>query len=288
MELTNSFQVPVGIDEAWEILTDVERIAPSLPGARLTEVEGEEYRGSVKVKVGPITAEYRGIARFLEKDSSEHRPVLKAEVRESRGQGNASATITATLAAEGSMTSVSVVTDLSVTGKVAQFGRGVLADVSARLLGQFVANLEQTVLVPGREQANGSPHGPSGVRGAKEPGASTGGSGKADETSHPQTGHAESGHAESGRHDAGGSGAGRIDGRIDPGRPGVDRLDSGEDREDPSSRLRRRDAAPAEPVDLMDVAGASVMKRVVPIVMAGILAFVALRIFWRRGRAARS
>jgi carbon monoxide dehydrogenase subunit G len=149
MELTNDFEVTVPLDDAWKVLTDVERIAPCMPGAQLKEVEGDEYRGVVKVKVGPITASYRGAARFEELDQAAHRAVLKAEGRETRGQGNASATITANLHDAGNgRTAVSVVTDLNITGKVAQFGRGVLAEVSAKLLDQFVENLETTVLSP--------------------------------------------------------------------------------------------------------------------------------------------
>ncbi len=147
MELINTFDVSVPVDQAWAVLTDVERIAPCLPGAQLQEIEGDEYRGIVKVKVGPITAQYKGKATFLEKDDVAHRAVLDASGRDTRGQGNASATITAQLEPAGSGTHVTVTTDLTVTGKVAQFGRGVLADVSAKLLGQFVDNLEQTVLV---------------------------------------------------------------------------------------------------------------------------------------------
>ncbi len=101
MELTNDFVVAVPVEHAWEVLTDVERIAPCLPGAELQEVEGDEYRGIVKVKVGPITASYRGTARFEEKDPVAHRGVLRAEGRETRGQGNASATITAVLSPSG-------------------------------------------------------------------------------------------------------------------------------------------------------------------------------------------
>ena len=146
MELTNEFQVGVPPAQAWAVLTDVERIAPCLPGAELQEVEGEEYRGVVKVKVGPITAQYKGKAHFLEKDETAGRVVLRAEGRDTRGQGNANATITATLTPEGEGTKVSVVTDLAISGRVAQFGRGVLADVSAKLLDQFVECLEVNVL----------------------------------------------------------------------------------------------------------------------------------------------
>jgi uncharacterized protein len=147
MELTNDFRVALPVERAWAVLTDVERIAPCLPGAQLQEVEGDEYRGVVKVKVGPITAQYKGKATFVSQDAEKHVAVLRAEGRETRGQGNANATITATLTPDAGGTAVSVVTDLTVTGRVAQFGRGVLADVSAKLLDQFVDNLEKTVLV---------------------------------------------------------------------------------------------------------------------------------------------
>jgi uncharacterized protein len=146
MELTNDFRVALPIDRAWAVLTDVELIAPCLPGAQLTEIEGDEYRGLVKVKVGPITAQYKGQARFLSQDADQHIAVLRAEGRETRGQGNANATITATLTPDGEGTAVAILTELTITGRVAQFGRGVLADVSAKLLDQFVADLEKTVL----------------------------------------------------------------------------------------------------------------------------------------------
>jgi len=147
MELINTFDVSVPVATAWKVLTDVERIAPCLPGAQLQEIEGDEYRGIVKVKVGPIQAQYKGKAVFVERDDTAFRAVLEASGRDTRGQGNASATITAQLEGAGETTHVTVTTDLTVTGKVAQFGRGVLADVSAKILTQFVDNLEQTVLV---------------------------------------------------------------------------------------------------------------------------------------------
>src|SRR3954447_18987103 len=125
---------------------DIERIAPCLPGAQLQEVAGEQYRGVVKVKVGPITAQYKGAAQFESRDDVAHTAVIKGSGRDTRGQGNASATITMRLEPDGTGTAVSVSTDLSITGKVAQFGRGVMADVSAKLLAQFVANLERDVL----------------------------------------------------------------------------------------------------------------------------------------------
>lgn len=147
MELTHEFSVRVPIDQAWAALTDLERIAPCMPGAELQEVDGDEYRGVVKVKVGPMTAQYKGVASFRERDEANHRAVVRAEGRDVRGQGNASATVTATLVSEDGGTRVTVHTDLTITGKVAQFGRGVLAEVSSKLLGQFVHALEADVLV---------------------------------------------------------------------------------------------------------------------------------------------
>jgi len=146
MELTNEFRVAVPVETAWDLLTDVERIAPCMPGAQLQEIEGDEYRGVVKVKVGPITAQYKGAAQFESRDDVAHTAVIKGSGRDTRGQGNASATITMRLEPDGTGTVVAVSTDLAITGKVAQFGRGVMADVSAKLLAQFVANLERDVL----------------------------------------------------------------------------------------------------------------------------------------------
>lgn len=154
MELINEFTVDVPIDRAWEVLTDVETIAPCLPGAQLQEIEGEEFRGIVKVKVGPITAQYKGKATFVEKDEVAHRVVIKADGRDTRGQGNANAMITAEMVSAGvSSTAVRVSTDLTVTGRVAQFGRGVMADVSGKLMDQFAANLSAMVINPSAAQA---------------------------------------------------------------------------------------------------------------------------------------
>jgi carbon monoxide dehydrogenase subunit G len=146
MELTNEFRVAASPATTWAVLTDLERIAPCLPGAQLLEVEGELYRGAVKVKVGPVVAQYKGTATFLSLDEATHTAVLKADGRETRGQGNASATVTLTLVPDGDGTKATVLTDLKITGKVAQFGRGVIADVSSNLIGKFVESLETTVL----------------------------------------------------------------------------------------------------------------------------------------------
>jgi len=141
-QLVNEFTVNRPIDEAWAVITDVERIAPCLPGAQLQEIEGDVYRGVVKIKLGSITPQFKGQAQFLEQDDTAHRAVLKAEGRDTGGRGNASANITA--AAESlspTSTKVVVTTDLAITGKVAQFGRGIIGDVSKKLMAQFATNL---------------------------------------------------------------------------------------------------------------------------------------------------
>lgn len=124
------------------MLTDIPAIAPCLPGARLTGQDGDTFEGTMKIKVGPVTAEYKGTATILEQDEATHNVVLTAKGRDSRGSGNASADITAKMTADGDGTKVSLVTDLKVAGKIAQFGRGVMADVSKKLLGQFADCIE--------------------------------------------------------------------------------------------------------------------------------------------------
>lgn len=146
MELNHNFTVPVPVDDAWKILTDVERIAPCLPGAELHEIEGDIFRGVVKVKVGPIAAQFKGQATFQERDDANHKAVLKGEGRDTGGKGNAAAIITATLTSlSANETQCQVDTDLQITGKVSQFGRGAMKDISDKLLGQFVDNLNALI-----------------------------------------------------------------------------------------------------------------------------------------------
>lgn len=157
MEITNEFSVSVPIDEAWAVLTDLERIAPCMPGATLESVEGEDYLGTVKIKVGPITSSYKGKVRFTEKDDATHKAVLRAEGRDTKGQGNASADITASLTELDGKTKCVVEMNLTISGRVAQFGRGVLADVSQKLVEQFVERLEQEVLGETKASTDAAP-----------------------------------------------------------------------------------------------------------------------------------
>ena len=241
MELVNDFTVKAPIDEAYATLTDVERIAPCLPGAQLTEVEGDTYRGLVKVKVGPITAQFKGQASFVERDAEQHRAVLKAEGRDTGGKGNASALITAQLEeVDAEMTKVTVSTDLTITGKVAQFGRGALADVSEKLLRQFVTNLETTVLT------NGDPSG-SGPT----------------ETNTGEAAPADSSPSETSPPAAAPKAVGAAPAATEPG-------------------VRKVESAPVEPIDLLETAGAPMLKRLAPLIGGVIVLLVVWRLVRRR------
>ena len=142
MKIANEFTVSAPIEQAWDVLSDLERVIPLMPGAQLTGHEGEDYLGKVKVKVGPVTSEFSGKVHFVELDRAEYRAVIDGKGKESRGTGNAAATVTAQLQQAGESTHVVVDTDLKIVGKLAQFGKGMLQQVSEKLLGQFVESLE--------------------------------------------------------------------------------------------------------------------------------------------------
>jgi carbon monoxide dehydrogenase subunit G len=291
VDLTNEFRVGVPVERAWEVLTDVERIAPCMPGAQLQEIEGDEYRGIVKVKVGPITAQYKGAARFAEQDEAGHRAVLRAEGRETRGQGNARATITAQLEPDGDGTKISVVTDLTITGRVAQFGRGVLADVSTKLLGQFADCLE-TKLLAGEESGGAAGGGDGGDVGGVSGGGSGGSSASAPSAS-----------AAGGPRDIASEGAAATlqdvpQGATWPGQaassgPTAKTAEAGTASTGDADRARANgtsgpsirvvDSPEPEPVDLLEAAGAPVIKRLAPAII-GLTVLWLLSIFLRRRR----
>ena len=143
MRIDNEFTVSVPLERAWEVLTDLEGIAPCMPGAQLTGVDGDVFSGEVRVKVGPVVSQYAGTATFASKDDAAHRAVIDAKGKDSRGSGTASALITARLRADGDRTDVTVETDLTISGKIAQLGGGMIKEVSTKLLGQFVECLEE-------------------------------------------------------------------------------------------------------------------------------------------------
>lgn len=258
MELNNEFDVAAPIEQAWNVLTDLERIAPCLPGAQLLEVEGDEYRGVVKVKVGPVVAQYKGRAVFVERDDANHRAVLSADGRDTRGQGNASATIEANLTPTDGGTHVVVATNLKVSGKVAQFGRGVMVDVSSKLMAQFVENLETTVLADDGAAASAA------EATAAEPSAA--GATAAD------------------------SGAPGPD-TAEPAEPGAAAATTGLAAETPAPAdasaapdtgptaaptVRKIDSAEAAPLDLMDVAGGKTLAKLALPVVLLVLVLIAL------------
>jgi hypothetical protein len=264
MELTNEFVVAVPVERAWAVLTDLERIAPCLPGAQLREAEGDEYRGAVKIKVGPITTSYDGAIRFTELDESAHHAVLKVEGRETRGQGNVAAVITATMSASGEGTMVNIATDLTISGKVAQFGRGVLADVSAKLLDQFVTNLESTVLV---QEDEDSPE-------SKESREGTGAGAAAPPSEAISQTEAAVDHAQLDGPEVATEKCASVSG------------DEGSEITRGSAReIRQINSDPVDPVDLIDIAGRSVARRALkPLVITGVVVAVALRFVRRRHR----
>ena len=159
MDFSESFSVDAAPDDVWGLLTDVERIAPCLPGAQLQEIDGEDYHGIIKVKVGPITSQYKGTARFEQVDEAEHKIVLTAQGRDTKGAGNASAKIGVSLEGDATgdspATQVMVDVHLDLKGKVAQFGRGVLADVSGKLMAKFAENLSEMIAAGHSEAGDG-------------------------------------------------------------------------------------------------------------------------------------
>jgi len=157
MKLENRFTVPVPVEQAWKVLLDVERVAPCMPGATLTSVDGDDFEGTVKVKLGPINLTYGGKASFVSKDDAAYVAVIDGRGKETRGTGTAKALITCRLVDQGGTTDVEVDTDLAITGKPAQFGRGVLADVSAKLIDQFATCLAQEIQAGSVASEAGSP-----------------------------------------------------------------------------------------------------------------------------------
>ena len=231
MDLKHTFTVNQPIAETWAVVTDLERIAPCLPGAQLQEVHGDVFKGVIKIKVGPIVAQFKGEAQFAEKDDANYKATLKAAGRDTTGKGNASATISADLTAlTPNTTSVTVVTDLAITGKVAQFGRGALSDISEKLIAQFADNLNTLIDTEG-----GTPSASASTATATKaaPKAATKAAPKAAETKTTESKAATNGAA------------------TEP-------------------VVRKIEGPAAEPLDLQSVAGEAMLKRILPIV-AGFL-----------------
>jgi carbon monoxide dehydrogenase subunit G len=169
MKLENEFTVPAPVEQAWEVLLDVERVAPCLPGAAIEGTDGDEHKGTMTIRIGPITTRYSGTVKIEEADASARRAVMRAQARDQRGQGTAAATITSTMEEVEGGTRVRVETEMRVTGPAAQFGRGVMQDVSAKLMGRFadclaeeMAGAAATGVAAGGDAAAEPPPGPAG------------------------------------------------------------------------------------------------------------------------------
>ena len=298
MELEHSFSVPVDIATAWSVLRDIEQIAPCMPGATIDSVDGDDFSGRVKVKVGPMQITYKGDASFVEADEDAYRAVIDARGRESRGSGTANAKITAQLTRVGEETRVEVMTDLAVTGKPAQFGRGVMADVGEKLIGRF-ADCLATQLAGGAGQEAAA----SAAAESQESESDTLVAGTA--TQEQEAGATVAGDLSVGADEAGGEAPAATegdgtptDGTLRPGQPTEAEAPDGGDLEGAGVPASGSTTAPAsgplgapagppstpaprlyddEAIDLLDVAGAPVLRRLAP-VAAGV---VVLLLLWR-------
>ncbi|MGH3491766.1 MAG: SRPBCC family protein [Sciscionella sp.] len=295
MRLEHTFTVPAAVDVVWAALLDPERVAPCMPGATVQSVEDKNFRGSVKVKLGPVSLLYKGSGEFLETDESAHRVVIKASGKDSRGNGTAAATVTVTLSEEGEQTSGTVETDLNITGKPAQFGRGMITEVGGKILNSFADCLASKLgtdssgspdTASGDAAAQGSGTasgaGTSGAAGAGSAAGSAGAStavGSAAGAGDPGPRHQadegarqrSSAPSESGAGSAG-AGAKGTTGRI---------------RAAPSTPTPRDTASDtAAPIDLLDYAGSSIVKRVLPLLGAA-AAVIAAVLLVRRKRSSR-
>ena len=244
-KLLNEFTVHRPIDETWNVLTEVERIAPCMPGAALEEIEGDIFRGVVKVKLGAISTAFKGQANFVERDDAAHRAVLKAEGRDTTGKGNASALITAQLESiDAGTTRCFVETDLHITGKVAQFGRGIMGDVSKKLMNQFAANLNTMLDQQPGAAAPAAASPPAAQAAAAAPTGSSTAAGGAEKAAEPAAAERASGNGPKAN-------------------------------EAPS--VRKIDGPAAAPIELSDVAGSAILKRLLPLVGGLVLLWIVVR-----------
>ena len=267
MQLEHQFSVPVPVAEAWHVLLDIERIAPCMPGASVESFDGETIVGRVKVKVGPIQVTYAGTAKFTEKDEAARRAVIEAHAKEARGSGTANATITAQMHDDGgNATKVVVTTDLAITGKPAQFGRGVMEEVGNKLLGRF-ADCLTTELAAGE----------AGIAAAPAAAAEPSPSPTPAPSPEPAAAPAASGDAGGAAGAAGGAAGAAADvAATTTGTPEPQAAPA-----PPPTPLRR--PPEHEVVDLLEVAGLPVLKRVAPLVVG----LIVLIVLWRLSRRRR-
>lgn len=279
MDFSESFSVDAALEDVWELMRDVERIAPCLPGAQLQEIDGEDYHGIVKVKVGPITSQYKGTARFEQVDEAEHKIVLTAQGRDTKGAGNASAKINVSLegdaAGDASATQVMVDVHLDLKGKVAQFGRGVLADVSGKLMAKFAQNLSEMIADGQLEAGGGEPADSGAPAGSETVGTAADGDSSGDAGASPPAGSASSDSTSS---DSTSSDSSSSDSATDSDNSAA----SGK----ASHQGTPAQADEVEAVDLLEVTGSGRVKAGIAVVGAALLAAVLfIRKLFRRKKA---
>jgi uncharacterized protein len=258
MELDNSFTVPVPPDQAWDVLLDVQRIAPCMPGATVDEVDGDVVNGRIKVKVGPVSLTYRGTAKFAERDPEAKTVVVEAAGNETRGAGTASATVRASLAPSGDGTQVIIHTTMNVTGRPAQFGRGVMVEVGGKLVDQFAKNLAQ--LIEGDTAA-----GPDGDGGADAVDGGTDGG-----TAVSQAG--VDGASAGGGYAVGNGAQGAGTAAVATAVPVT------------STTAPQPEESGEDSLNLLKLVGPSILKRAIPVIIAAAIIALLSGLFWRRRR----
>lgn len=266
MKIDNEFTVDAPIERAWAVLTDLETIAPCMPGAQLTGVEGDVYSGKVRIKVGPVVAQYAGTVTFREKNDEAYEAIIDASGRDARGAGTASAAITAKMREDGGRTTVTVDTDLKITGKLAQFGRGMIQEVSSKLLGQFVDCLQGKLA----EGEGAEPAADTAAGSTSAPEAAASGTGSAPAATEATEPAAPAEAAAVPTADA-----------TAPAEPAASATEQAEQPQ-PASATRTETGSDAEepaPLDLMSVAGGSIYKRLIPLIIVVAIIVVAVIIY---------
>lgn len=277
MQLEHSFTVPLGMDDAWHVLLDIEQVVPCMPGAALGLVEGDHFTGTVKVRVGPISLTYTGEASYVEKDEATRRAVIEARGKDARGNGTANARVTATLHPSGDATRVGVVTDLNITGKPAQFGRGVMVDVGNKLIGQFADRLAERLKETAGAMPAEVPVAPAVAPTPEEA------AGREEVAAAPVVVAAPATEAAAGRP---GTSFEPVVGQAPNG--AMPEPQAAGAAQPPSAQAARPQAAEAvrpepEAINLVATALPAVLKRVVPVVLLAVLLVIVLR-RWRRSR----
>ncbi|CAN5227611.1 hypothetical protein BH20ACT5_BH20ACT5_09590 [soil metagenome] len=270
MQLEHSFTVPVDIEKAWEVLLDIEQVAPCMPGAVLDSVDGDNFTGRVKIKLGPVNLTYKGAASFIEKDAAAHRAVIDASGKDARGNGTAAAKVTATMVAQGDSTKVDVLTDLNITGKPAQFGRGVMVDVGNKLIGQFTACLEGKLAgEPEAAPVAAAPEAPA----SPEPTAAAAPAASSEAATSPASDTAPIAAA----------GPPAAVAQPTTAQPTTAQPAPGPAKATPPQATPPAAREEPEPIDLLQIAGGSMLTRVVPAAI-GAFALLLVLLLWRRRR----